>query len=376
MFGPESVSGVPRAPAIQLDTRPLWIETRIAENLNLRDGQVIQAVAKAQDGAVRLWLKDFSFGVPNGWTVQEGDKPFLRVSLTPGGWGLLIQPFSKGETAPRPSLTPALLHASPEPLGDVSANTGARLSTLLLQPPGFTALMPWLQPGMLDALARSIGANDWLGRFKAASLMMAQLNPQALKRVVMAQARSVEHSLARRTEVEDEPKSLLRKLLAELAQEDGKALVDKVSQDLNRAVDELEAAQLQTVQDLSKGQLSLHVVLPFIDADPVELFFHRPPKQGGDEAPALSVDVHSRNRWLGEIWLNTTITRGRQVDLMMWALREETVDLARMNASELQFELDAFGLRLQSFQIFHAPRPGQPEEWKPPSRGSVGDTQA
>lgn len=376
MFGPESISGVPRAPAIQLDTRPLWIETRVAENLNLRDGQVVQAVAKAQDGAVRLWLKDFSFGVPNGWTVQEGDKPFLRVSQTPGGWGLLIQPFAKGEASSRPPLVPAPPHTGPVPLGEVGANAGTRLSTLLLQPPGFTALMPWLQPGMLDALARSIGANDWLGRFRSASLMMAQLNPQILKRVVMAQARSVEHSLARRTEVEDEPKSLLRKLLVELSQEDGKALVDKVSQDLHRAVDELEAAQLQTVQDLSKGQLSLHVVLPFVDADPVELFFHRPPRQGGEEAPPLSVDVHSRNRWLGEIWLNTTITNGRQVDLMMWALREETVDLARVNASELQFELDAFGLRLQSFQIFHAPRPGQPEEWTPPSRGSVVDTQA
>jgi hypothetical protein len=375
VFGPESVSGVPRAPAIQLDSRPLWIETRIAQNLNLRDGQVVQAVAKAQDGAVRLWLKDFSFGVPNGWTFQDGDKPFLRVSLTPSGWGLLIQPFAKGDTA-RPALPAASHPASELPSAEIASSRNARLGTLLLQPPGFSALLPWLQPGTLDALARSIGANDWLSRFKAASLVMAQLNPEALRRVIMAQARSAEHSLARKGAVEDEPKSLLRKLLVELAQEDGKALVDKVSQDLNRAVDELEAAQLQTVQELAKGQLALHVVLPFIDADPVELFFHRPPRQNNEEPPPLSVDVHSRSRWLGEIWLNTMISGGRQVDLIMWALREETVDLARVNASELQFELDAFDLKLQSFQIFHAPRPGQPEQWTPPSRGSVVDTQA
>jgi hypothetical protein len=375
VLGPESVSGVPRAPAIQLDTRPLWIETRVAQNLNLRDGQVVQAVAKAQDGAVRLWLKDFSFGVPNGWTFQDGDKPFLRVSLTSSGWGLLIQPFAKGETS-RPALPLASQPATQLPATEVVSNVNARLSTLLLQPPGFSALLPWLQPGTLDALARSIGANDWLSRYKAASLVMAQLNPEALRRVIMAQARSAEHSLARKGMVEDEPKSLLRKLLAELAQEDGKALVDKVSQDLNRAVDELEASQLQTVQELAKGQLALHVVLPFVDADPVELFFHRPPRQNNDEAPPLSVDVHSRSRSLGEIWLNTTISSGRQVDLIMWALKEETVGLARVNASELQFELDAFDLKLQSFQIFHAPRPGQPEQWTPPSRGSVVDTQA
>jgi len=375
VFGPESISGVPRAPAIQWDNRPIWVETRVAVNLNLRDGQVVQAVAKAQDGAVRLWLKDFSFGLPNGWNFQEGDKPFLRVSLTPGGWGLLIQPFAKGEAPPQ-ALPLAATNASALPSQEAAQAMSARLGTLLVQPPGFSALMPWLQPGTLDVLARSIGADDWLSRFKAASLVMAKLNPEGLRRAIMAQARSVEHSLARKGEVDDEPKSLLRKLLAELAQEDGKALVDKVSQDLHRAVDELEAAQLQSVQELTKGQLSLHVVLPFIDADPVELFFHRPPRQSGEEAPPLSVDVHSRSRWLGEIWLNTTISGGRQVDLIMWALQEETVDLARINASELQFELDAFDLKLQSFQIFHAARPGQPEQWTPPSRGSVVDTQA
>ncbi len=165
-------------------------------------------------------------------------------------------------------------------------------------------------------------------------------------------------------------------MLASLAQEEGQALVDKVSKDLHRAVDELEAAQLQTVQDLSRGQLALHVVLPFVDADPVELFFHRPPRSKEQEAPPLSVDIHSRSRGLGEIWLNTQISGGHQVDLMMWAVKSETAQLAQLNATELQFEMDAFDLKLRSFQIFNAPRPGQPEEWTPPARGSVVDARA
>jgi hypothetical protein len=79
---------------------------------------------------------------------------------------------------------------------------------------------------------------------------------------------------------------------------------------------------------------------------------------------------------LGEIWLNTTITGGQQVDLMMWALQAETAHMAQQNASELQFEMDAFNLKLRSFQIFNAPRPGLPEEWTPPARGSVVDARA
>ncbi len=374
MFGPENVLGVVRAPAIHLDTRHLWVETHTAEQLNLRDGQVIQAVARAEDGAVRLWLKDFSFGIPNGWNVREGDKPFLRATLTPGGWGLLIHPVVPGAGHPAPpGVVPVRAEVSAEsPL----LLQGARLNTLLLQPPGFSSLLPWLQPGVLEVLARSIGANDWLGKFKAASLVMAQLNPDMLRRAVQAQARSVEHDLGQQRIAEDEPKSLLRKLLASLAQEEGQALVDKVSKDLHRAVDELEAAQLQTVQDLSRGQLALHVVLPFVDADPVELFFHRPPRSKEQEAPPLSVDIHSRSRGLGEIWLNTQISGGHQVDLMMWAVKSETAQLAQLNATELQFEMDAFDLKLRSFQIFNAPRPGQPEEWTPPARGSVVDARA
>lgn len=374
MFGPESVLGVGRTPAIQTDTRLLWVETYTAEQLNLRDGQVIQAVAKMEEGAVRLWLKDFSFGIPNGWNVREGDKPFLRVSLTPGGWGLLIQPVVQGAGQPAP---PGLTSVRAEASADPSVLfQGARLNTLLLQPPGFSSLLPWLEPGVLEVLARSIGANDWLSKFKAASLVMAQLNPEMLRRAVLAQARSVEHDLGQQRVTQDEPKSLLRKLLASLAQEEGEALVDKVSKDLHRAVDELEAAQLQTVQDMNRGQLALHVVLPFVDADPVELFFHRPPRANDQDAPALSVDIHSRSRGLGEIWLNTQITGGHQVDLMMWAVKAETAQLAQLNATELQFEMDAFDLKLRSFQIFNAPRPGQPEEWTPPARGSVVDARA
>jgi len=246
----------------------------------------------------------------------------------------------------------------------------------MLQPPGFSSLLPWLQPGVLEVLARSIGANDWLAQYKAASLTMAKINPEALRRAVLAQSRSVENDLGSQRVAQDDPKSLLRKLLVALAQEEGEALVDKVSKNLHRAVDELEAAQLQTVQDLARGQFALHVVLPFADADPVELFFHRPPRSSEQDAPPLSVDIHSRSRRLGEIWLNTTITGGQQVDLMMWALQAETAHMAQQNASELQFEMDAFNLKLRSFQIFNAPRPGLPEEWTPPARGSVVDARA
>jgi len=69
MLGAESVLGAMRATPVQLDMRAHWVETSMAEQLGLQDGQVVQALVERKDGRVRLWLKDFSFDLPNGWVV-------------------------------------------------------------------------------------------------------------------------------------------------------------------------------------------------------------------------------------------------------------------------------------------------------------------
>jgi hypothetical protein len=141
-------------------------------------------------------------------------------------------------------------------------------------------------------------------------------------------------------------------------------------------VRELESAQAQSAQKLLGGELSLHVVLPFVDAEPVDLHFQRPARKPGQEEPPLSVDIHSRSRLLGEIWLNTVISKTTSVDLVMWALRGDVADLARQRAGELGLELGSAGLNLHSFQIFNAPRPLVRASESSGTRGSVIDTRA
>ena len=97
MLGPDIVSASARVPAVQLEMRNLWVQTPVAQQLGLRDGQIVQAVAEVHDQRVRLWLKDFSFELPNGWVLKDGDKPFLRVSNNNGGWGFLIQAYPNGQ---------------------------------------------------------------------------------------------------------------------------------------------------------------------------------------------------------------------------------------------------------------------------------------
>jgi hypothetical protein len=116
-------------------------------------------------------------------------------------------------------------------------------------------------------------------------------------------------------------------------------------------------------------------VLPFHDAEPVELVFRRAARKGG-KAPPLTVNVHSRSLTLGEIWLKTQLHGSDRVELNMWAIEADVVRQARARAAELGQQLVDAGLRMQSFQIVHGPRPAEPAEWRPASRGLVVDVSA
>ena len=392
MLGAESVLGAMRATPVQLDMRPHWVETSMAEQLGLQDGQVVQALVEKKDGRVRLWLKDFSFDLPNGWVLKDGDKPFLRVSLNPGGWGLLIQnPTDLPAATDKANVALSGLGGkgaagAVSGAGFVAADavasptaTSNRLNTLVFQPPGFAAFRQLLQ--MIDMRAPQIaqltmGQSDVLARLSGLGLSMGQLQPLGLRKALAPYFRSVENQLSQRQKVEDEPRSLIRQLLGSLGEEDTGASVNGLSEDLHKALNELEAAQLQSAIDLNRGELNLRLMLPFSDADPVELHFQRPPRQPGDENPPLSVDIHSQSRLLGEVWLHTLIKAGHQVELTMWALREEVAQQARTHATELVMELGAAGLELQQFQIYNSPRPGTDAARPAPQRGLVVDALA
>ena len=392
MLGAESVLGAMRATPVQLDMRPHWIETSMAEQLGLQDGQVVQALVEKKDGRVRLWLKDFSFDLPNGWVLKDGDKPFLRVSVNPGGWGLLIQnPTDLSAATDKANVALNGLGGkgaagAVSGAGFVAADavaspsaTSNRLNTLVFQPPGFAAFRHLLQ--MIDMRAPQIaqltmGQSDVLARLSGLGLSMGALQPLGLRKALAPYFRSVESQLSQRQKVEDEPRSLIRQLLSSLGEEDTGASVNGLSEDLHKALNELEAAQLQSAIDLNRGELNLRLMLPFTDADPVELHFQRPPRQPGDENPPLSVDIHSQSRLLGEVWLHTLIKAGHQVELTMWALREEVAQQARAHSTELVMELGAAGLELQQFQIYNSPRPGTDLARPAPQRGLVVDALA
>jgi len=378
MLGPELVSAASRIGPVQAENRSVWVQTPVAQQLGLRDGQIVQATVEVRDQRVRLYLKDFFFELPNGWVLKDGDKPFLRVSHNAGSWGFLIQAYPNGQ-APAATAIPVnqLFGLNP---GSVLPTEAAqpepqsnRLGMLLMHPPGFATFSKLLSDVAQGSLSTQAEGGPLLQRLLQQRNSMAQMNPSMLRKAVMGQARSIENILLQGQAAADDPKTLLKTLLGLLSEEGNNKDVLRRVED---ASTEFEAAQAQSAQKMQQGELSLHVILPFIDADPVDLHFQRPPRKKGQEEPPLSVDIHSRSRVLGEVWLNTQISKGNDVDLVMWALRGEVAHLAKERSGELGLELGSSGLQLQSFQVFNAPRPLARVGESSGTRGSVIDLRA
>lgn len=379
MLGSELVSAASRIGPVQAENRSVWVQTPVAQQLGLRDGQIVQATVEVRDQRVRLWLKDFFFELPNGWVLKDGDKPFLRVSHNAGSWGFLIQAYPNGQ-APVATATPVNqlfgLHTTPPLSAEMAAQPepqSNRLGMLLMHPPGFATFSKLLNDVGQGSLDGQTEIGPWLQRLLQQRNSLAQMNPSMLRKAVMGQARSIENILLKGQVGADDPKTLLKTLLGLLSEEgNNKDMIRQVED----ASTEFEAAQAQSAQKMQQGELSLHVILPFIDADPVDLHFQQPPRKKGQEEPPLSVDIHSRSRVLGELWLNTQISKGNDVDLVMWALRGEVAHLAKERSGELGLELGSAGLQLQSFQIFNAPRPLARVGESSGTRGSVIDLRA
>ena len=379
MLGPELVSAASRIGPVQAENRSVWVQTPVAQQLGLRDGQIVQATVEVRDQRVRLWLKDFFFELPNGWVLKDGDKPFLRVSHNAGSWGFLIQAYPNGQ-APVATATPVNqlfgLHTTPPLSAEMAAQPepqSNRLGMLLMHPPGFATFSKLLNDVGQGSLDGQTEIGPWLQRLLQQRNSLAQMNPSMLRKAVMGQARSIENILLKGQVGADDPKTLLKTLLGLLSEEgNNKDMIRQVED----ASTEFEAAQAQSAQKMQQGELSLHVILPFIDADPVDLHFQRPPRKKGQEEQPLSVDIHSRSRVLGEVWLNTQISKGNDVDLVMWALRGEVAHLAKERSGELGLELGSSGLQLQSFQVFNAPRPLARVGESSGTRGSVIDLRA
>jgi len=375
LLGPEGVHSVTRITPVSPDPRQVFVEAPIAKELGLHDGQVVQAIVTLHQDQLKLALNEHVFNLPLSPYIKEGDMAQLRAQMLPNGkWALQLlhtgsyaglQTFQAAQAANAAAQAGQAMGSGPLP---------SRLSTLLLQPEGFANWVNLLRPGVLDALLPAGAASELRERVKSHRLGMANLQPQALRRFVLKHAKSTEASLSQALDVQDDEKALLRLLMTERHRM-GVLEEGDNPETLQHALDEVEAAQLQAVKDWHNGDLNLSFVIPFTDADPLEMHFEKKGNKPGQPQNPLVVNMHTKSRTLGEVWLKTSISGSANVNLTMWALRPEIAAQAKQNASELTYELESAGLVLGGFQVYNAARPDVSVKREIPKHGALIDTE-
>jgi hypothetical protein len=252
----------------------------------------------------------------------------------------------------------------------------SRIAALLYRPTVNSELSGLFQPGTLDDLLSKIQRPDLQAQWRGLQLSMSQLTPGALRQAIMG-AMGAEVWLARGMQPPvPDTKQLLRRLIAELnvsaSDEDIETgLVEK----LTKAVDDIEASQVQAVQAQAQQEVLFNMTLPFADSNPVELTIRRGPRQEGEQ-PVLTVNVHSKTEDLGPVWLKTQLMNAQQIELTMWAENEAVVAQARSRSYILGDELRAAGLTMRTFNVVHGARPTGVSDWTPSGRGLVVDVSA
>ncbi len=390
----------------------LAIATPVAKDLNLQEGQVVQATFRLTGGQPELILKGRVINAPPVILGQMAPTLWLKVVQTPqGGWAL--QPTTAPPTPSAPGMqalqavAPLSLPTTASVSQVASAPTAvmpavySRMANLLFRPPGTSDVTQLFKPGTLDALLQTLARPDLQSQWRGMQLSMAQLSPQALSNA-LASAVGAEVWLSRGLPTSpSDPKQFLRRVIQAMQNPDKGAIggvqrdavddnfdplasLDKSTNDpsesatftqIQHAVEELESAQVQAVQAQAQGEILFRMTLPFVDANPVELVFRKEPR-GPDQLPLLTVNVHSRSDVFGPVWLKTQIEGSQHIDLTMWAERTDVASAARLRASELGGQLQGAGLNMRSFKIVHGARPESPADFVPTGRGLVLDMSA
>ena len=380
--GAEALVAPNRINPIFLDGKLLTFQASIAQDLGLKDGQIVQAMVRLHGDQPKLLLQGRMIDAPASSLAAPGESMWLRVqNKAEGQWRFQPVPPPAGTQATSAALT---LNVPTLMMAPNLAPVVSRIANLLYRPTGAVELSQLYKPGTLDALLGTIGRPDLLTQWRGLQLSMSQLTPSALKQAMMgAMGSEVWLSRGMPTAIQD-PKQMLRRLIdaintnnlstTQSSDGDDTDSIGIVSR-LQRAVDDLEASQVKAVQAQAQQEILFNMTLPFADANPVELTIRRGPKQEG-ESPLLIINVHSKSEELGPVWLKTQLANSEQVELTMWSEDPNVVSQARSRSSLLGQELGNAGLTMKSFQVVQGARPNETSVWAPSGRGLVVDVSA
>jgi len=374
--GAETAHLAGRPAAIYLEGRLPVVVASIARELGLSNGQVIEAKAQANGAGWTLQLPgqllEWPRELPSSWRLASGDTLLFRVQLQNDG-SVVLRPIATA-TPIAPAPAPALAPTPPPAEVHTQPLLPDRSLQLAHRPPDPAALTQLLQPASLDQLlqqARSLNPElaTSLHMWMRQRPSMAQLTPDRIQQLLLQGGWMTEALLAQGQGAGlVDFKSTLRGLLRALGNS-----ASETRAHLQDALDDIESRQLQA-SDRSPGkEWAISMVLPFVDASPVQvrMSWQRPE---GEQPSRFMLQLHTTSADLGDLWLQSQILNLSEVELVMWADREDVARRAQARSASLAEELDSAGLHMSRLQVIHGRRPESTHTpWGPPASGSMVD---
>ena len=341
MLGPEQINLPPRPTPMLLEgAAAVRITEQIAKAIGLRDHQIIRGIIEDRSGILKLILNNREFDWQASKRFKAGDKIDFRVETSP--LGKLLQPVLVNDTR---------AVKSPEVLGSAMLGESPRLMSLLYRPEQVSLLSQLLKPSKLNALL-SKASDESLGlRLEQLIFSMSKMSPQMVRSALANSGLFGEYLISNQLPFKADIKQLLRSLLrAGVLQKS-----DSIS--LDKAIDEIESRQLEGVQAQQNREVSYHFIIPFHDAEPVELHFERGSSGLNKGESDWVINLHTESKELGEMWAKTTIKASLDIEIIIWTLERSSAIAAEHGKSELENGLNTFGLTLTKFIVLNAQRP-------------------
>ena len=327
------------------------VSEKMARDLGLRDNQVIRGVIENRGDLLKLIINNREINWAGSKRFKSGDRIDFRVESSV--YGRVLKPISN---APLSTVAPA---TAPSP----------RLLSLLYRPAEPQAVTELLRPTTLSALLTQLDTSAQHQKLNYVMQSMARLTPEMIKVALLQSGLFGEFLLGSQNHTGPDLKQWLRSLLRVAAQSQS-----QLSVDLERAIDHLEGRQLDSLQAQQNRELSYSFTLPFVDANPVEVQFERGRNDAGEGEADWVINLHTDSAELGELWLKTTLRSDNRLEMIMWAERSGVATIAREAISELEYELQSFGLQLHKITVLNASRPSLDNELSGP--GYVVDVRA
>ena len=340
MLGPEQLNFAPKTTPVLLDNAAaVRVSEQVAKGMGLRDNQIVRGIIEDRGGLLKLVLNNREFDWKASKRFSSGDQIDFRYQKTANG--RVLQPLAH---APAPTLQSSILYQS-------AGLESHRIMGLLYRPEQASSMAKFFAPSILGRLlseAKAIPANIRLDQLV---YMLSKISPEMVRSALVNSGLFTEYALGHQLPVRSDLKQILRSLLR------NNSLQKSESELINSAVDEIESRQLEGLIAQQNKEVSYHFVIPFFDADPVEIHFERGRATSLQDEDDWVINLHTKSSDLGEIWSKSTIKASSEIEMIFWAIDEKVVQLAGLGRTKLADLLNEFGLSLTKFSALNAPRP-------------------